>query len=495
MTKRNDIETAAMKAAPPHLLLALMMIWSANFITGCASRPKPEPPLPVPTTLFRADYFLGSPLSGSTAAAVPIATPTDSLDVQVRFVALENIPSTAYTPVGSRAVFLSSTGGGNAVLPAGELTRSASIADLKSPEKLASDLVAGHSGRTALMKQFMAALPSGVTATFAAIDPVPMLDLVTGKPASRSVRVMAWRPANTAAAPQIALEVSDLRSLENKKLEMRTELALFDLPKAEQTTTALIVPFQFSTTTGTTAGTTAGKAASKAIAVLIQISPGNGGASHIAATTDCLKQLAAARPTTMPMLATGEADSISAVIAAVQSLTPVSGRRASLAFLSDQTGAMICEDLAMEADDAVLAQLVQNIQAKVAARAIPQLDPKVGWLLDQTALELLTKLFNDDSNGISRMPAELKALLTTHTGEAGRHSSTLEDVLRGLSTREELDNRLLAQNLIFLEDSSPASRVRAFDWLNARHHAPAGYDPLGPSKARREALERAAGTP
>ena len=454
---------------------------------GCRPQPVPVPPLSSPTSSFQSNYFVGSPLSGATTAPVPVITPTDSLAVQVRFIALEKIPATSYSPVGSRAVFFSSSGAGAAVAPAGELTRYATIADLKSPEHLATDLVAGHCGQTAQMKHFSAALPPGMTATFAALDPMSMVDLVTGKPATRSVRVMAYRPVNPAGHPQIALELCDLFKA-NSNTQLRTELALFDLPETAQTVTAqtntaLIVPFQFNNT------------ATSAVAVLIQISPGNGDPAHIAATAECLKQLTEAHATTMPTLATGEADSFSAVVAAVQSLSPLQGRRSSLAFLSDQTGASLCEDLAMEADDAVLAQLVQNIQAKVAAHALQQVNPRVGWLLDKSALELLARRFDDDSNGMSRMPAELKALLTTHTGEAGRHSSTLDDVLRGVSSREELDNRLLAQNLIFLEDSSPAARVRAYDWLNARHHAPAEYDPLGPGKARREALEKAAGTP
>jgi hypothetical protein len=45
-----------------------------------------------------------------------------------------------------------------------------------------------------------------------------------------------------------------------------------------------------------------------------------------------------------------------------------------------------------------------------------------------------------------------------------------------------------------LEDSSPASRVRAFDWLTARGRAPAGYDPLGTPRQRRAALEHGLST-
>ena len=77
-----------------------------------------------------------------------------------------------------------------------------------------------------------------------------------------------------------------------------------------------------------------------------------------------------------------------------------------------------------------------------------------------------------------------------HAGEAGRHAASIEQLTRGVGGRADFDGRVLGENLIFLEDSSPSSRVRAYDWLQSHGHAPAGYDPLGPPKARRAALER-----
>jgi hypothetical protein len=64
-------------------------------------------------------------------------------------------------------------------------------------------------------------------------------------------------------------------------------------------------------------------------------------------------------------------------------------------------------------------------------------------------------------------------------------------MLRAANSRASLDARLVSENLIYLEDSSPSARVRANDWLAARGRAPAGFDPLGPPRQRREALERA----
>jgi hypothetical protein len=48
---------------------------------------------------------------------------------------------------------------------------------------------------------------------------------------------------------------------------------------------------------------------------------------------------------------------------------------------------------------------------------------------------------------------------------------------------------------VYLEDASPAARVRAYDWLNGKNLAPAGYDPLGSNKDRRAALDKATAVP
>ena len=52
--------------------------------------------------------------------------------------------------------------------------------------------------------------------------------------------------------------------------------------------------------------------------------------------------------------------------------------------------------------------------------------------------------------------------------------------------------RLIVENRIFLEDSSPSARARANDWLGTMGAAPAGFDPLADREQRRAALREAA---
>ena len=64
-------------------------------------------------------------------------------------------------------------------------------------------------------------------------------------------------------------------------------------------------------------------------------------------------------------------------------------------------------------------------------------------------------------------------VLLAHTGEAGRNGSSMTEILSDLSDRKELDSRLVAENMQYLEDSSPAARIRSYDWLSAPQ-GPAG---------------------
>ena len=141
------------------------------------------------------------------------------------------------------------------------------------------------------------------------------------------------------------------------------------------------------------------------------------------------------------------------------------------------------------ADDATLATLTQTILQRAADPGTPHTASALAWVLDDSAFELLARL-QAGQNGM-KLPPVLATVLTLHAGEAGRHASSLEDITRHLTSRMDLENHLTAENLVFLTDASPAARVRAYDWLKSRGRAPEGYDPLGPPRQRREALDKA----
>jgi hypothetical protein len=145
------------------------------------------------------------------------------------------------------------------------------------------------------------------------------------------------------------------------------------------------------------------------------------------------------------------------------------------------------------ADDPTLSAIAEAVM-----RAVTSTNPRpdgsaLGWLLDRATFGVL-----GEQLAAERLSPELTAVLTAYAGEAGRHASSIELIGKAgedAVTRDAFDAQLAAENLIFLEDNSPASRVRAYDWLTTRRLAPAGYNPLGTARERRLALDRALNAP
>jgi hypothetical protein len=186
---------------------------------------------------------------------------------------------------------------------------------------------------------------------------------------------------------------------------------------------------------------------------------------------------AGARPPTSPDEAT--------VNDLLSSIARPPTRRSATAYLAAWSGARFCEDVALSADDKTLAALATEFSPEIAKVAAEK--PAVGWRLDRITLSFINKLQND-----GELPPELAAILSDRAGEAGRHPSAMEEILRDVAGPVDLDQRLVATNRLYLEDSSPASRARAYDWLKNRnrHEEPAGYVPLSSSRDRRAALEK-----
>ena len=178
--------------------------------------------------------------------------------------------------------------------------------------------------------------------------------------------------------------------------------------------------------------------------------------------------------------------------ALIESVTPLlqdpRSQRRALLFVSAQTDAKILQDATLVADDAILARLAAAVTDQTAAGEAPTTPARLGLALDLVTLKVLGEL-----QSAGNVPEEQRSVLLRHAGEVGRSAGAIDDLLSAgaISSRADLEARLVAENLIALQDASPAARVRAFDWLEARGRAPEGYDPLAPPRQRRAALERA----
>jgi hypothetical protein len=258
---------------------------------------------------------------------------------------------------------------------------------------------------------------------------------------------------------------------------MRREIAIFDGPPAGQTGGALLLlPFRF-----TVGGT-------DAITAIIETGPGTASSLHEAAVARCISDTreAAAQVAKAQQEGPGRSTVGAGIGLAMTGLTRPELRRPSLVFLASEGDARLCGDTALAADDQTLSELTTRILRRRAAKALGNSRESFGWTLDLVTYYMLYDL---QANG--KLSKELSAVLVAYTGEAGRHPSSLEEIGLGVTSRADLEQRLEAENLIFLEDSSPSARIRAFEWLRARKAAPPGYDPLAPVKERRAALEKA----
>jgi hypothetical protein len=282
-----------------------------------------------------------------------------------------------------------------------------------------------------------------------------------------SIEEMA-APAQEFDASESAPEPSGRKPKpETPARQLQREMAVFEV--ADDQPVAMLIPFRFS--------------GASAIAVLIETTD----ASQNPQFDQTLSAMSAHLKTSRQADAAASGDPVlSGLRSALLSLGRVEARRAVLVFLADQTQASICQDIALVADDATLAALTERVQAGTSnAESVASVDA-IGWVLDRSALSLLA-----EQSAEGKLPPELAAVLSSQAGEAGRRADSLEEVLRGAGSRKDLAARLVAENLIYLEDPSPGARVRAYDWLSARKLAPEGYDPMGDVRQRREALERA----
>jgi hypothetical protein len=531
----------------------LLLAW-LTVAAGCSSGKKP-PPAPPPAIALSVDHYVGTPLTGPRQQPPP-ATTTDAADVRVVVGLLAEVPRQVpgLQPIGTRAALLTATLGDRAVIASPRLAAESLVAEGDAAEALLSAARGGGLGPFAELTTLTGALPPQITAQFLAADPPGSMppgrqvevELFTppqrgAAPTTSPATSPATAPGTAAAAPGAAnagiantpasnvlltLGVTDLADLppppsattepsaDDVALKpkekptrrrrgsaaapppapavprvMRQESILLKQPLAPATDgrVALVVPFRFS-------GSTA-----KAMLLVVQVRPGaaaEDAAAHAQATRRALAnatksgEAVAASSKLLPSALPPAADVRAGAFAVLARASDDSSRRAALLYLADRTDSPAAADVALVADGPTLVALSQAI-GEGATKTDPKLaaaDP--GWLVDRTTLGLLSQRLSTET-----LSPELTAALVRRAGDLARRPDGLADLLKTATGTKDLDNRIEAENLIALEDSAPAARVRAYDYLASRGKAPAGYDPLGPARERRAALEKAMSAP
>jgi hypothetical protein len=470
-------------------ILRYLLLGIVGAAIGCAGNKAPPPPLVAPGAGIELAHFSGSALSGPTTQPVQAIGADQAWLVDVSIYAMERMPRAAMRSVGTQARLIVATQGGEPVLPSTELAAASRCGFGAEAEAFVSALDSGALGRTTKIGAQRGAMLPGLALAARTTDPGaqddssgPWRGVVVSRPAAPSGDLELALVMQDLVAPAPA-DVDAAEVAQRPAPILQRELALMDRSPPLSTdgaTAAFVVPLRM-----------AGGAA-EAVAAIVRVRPSPSAQDADEVYAESMREVAQSieRERAQAHVVPRGLDDAQSYRAALDALAYPANRRRSMAYLADQTGAPICLDVALVADDAALEELSSHIREATAAPQATGDRAALGWALDRAALALLAA-----RSGAERAPPELAAVLVAHAGEAGRHAGSMEEVQGSAATRQDLEARLVAENYVFLEDNSPASRVRAYDWLLARGRAPEGYDPLASNRERRDALERALASP
>ena len=161
-------------------------------------------------------------------------------------------------------------------------------------------------------------------------------------------------------------------------------------------------------------------------------------------------------------------------------------QRGALHYITRQSP--FAHELVMAAPRPLIQDLAQAVVAAFDQNEFPTAN--IPWTLERLAYGVVLQSWEK-----GELSPAVQALLTVHTGQVGRDLTTLRSVLQQSTGLKTFENQLKQENTIYLQDISPAARVRAYQWLLAHKAAPPGFDPLGTAQQRRASLAEAATAP
>ena len=407
--------------------------------------------------------------------------PVTGGDVRFEVVAFEVLPEDFLSPLSSEATLLTSLGGGDSLPPSVRSNKGARFGRTPADaSEFRRRLDAGEFGRSQRLGDLVSALSPGTTASFIAASRLTQdLSQVRGPVRERLEMRVALDSASRLRLALVLVDVDngppELPALEGSPPPaapadariLYTETAYFEVePEGGRHAAILLSMSPFDEHEGVALG----------LIVEADVSPAAAGAFAM----DKPPGLSAGAPIDEPAWP--------GLGSAIEALARADRQRSALAFLARETGATLAYDASLSLDDELLGSLAGRICEAAAALPAPHDAPTAGWLVErETYLYLL-----ETSDRAETVGSQARGLLLAHAGEIGRYPSSLREVVTAAKDQESLAAALRHENLLFLEDNSPSSRVRAFDWLAQRGQVIEGYDPLGPRKERRDALRRAA---
>jgi hypothetical protein len=452
----------------------LLLLAAAAAAAGCSAAPPAPPPFQAPRAFTYVTHFAGSPLAGpgaATAAATATATeaaagapavdPSTALQVEVALLALDALPLDDLDPIAVHARVRLAPDAKAPLAATPRLLAGARAGSIPDRATYLRRLERREKAHAAPLDDLRGALPRGVTAAFEAVrDAGPPAS--SGERARERLAVLVHRV--DADVVEVAVEVEGKAAREGGGLER--ELAVLERrPLGGGGALALIVPSPFSGE--------AARALVAAVAVGPPPPPGSpDAAAHREATGACAADLAraaalgaarAAAPPPAPARAGPPPD----LAAARSGLLDGRRQRAVLVGLAHACGARLAEDVALEEDDALVAEVAGAVRAALVAKPVADDDPAVRWIVERAATERVLPHLAPDAP-----PRPLDSILARRAGALGRARAALAAALEAATDAEDFARRLEAGNRALLEDPDPAVRARASEWLEAPGQSP-----------------------
>lgn len=152
-------------------------------------------------------------------------------------------------------------------------------------------------------------------------------------------------------------------------------------------------------------------------------------------------------------------------------------RRSALVYLGAVTGARLTEHVALVARPDLLRDIAAVLEGNkdLPSRSLLPL------VLEHATVAVLADR--------DRLDGPLYAVVVHWAGAGTDALDAIEELMLGMVSLSDLDALLVSENVYALDDASPALRLRAYEWLEARGRAPDDYPVLGDADARRAALE------
>ncbi|MCB9897682.1 MAG: hypothetical protein H6825_06745 [Planctomycetes bacterium] len=448
-------------------------------VAACGPEPRPEyRPYATPIEL---DAAPGSPLTGPTAGPLPSDDPDAALRLHVGVLGLADADTTSTSPLDAKVVLVVARPDATPLRPTTSGDQGLRLAAGDERDALASAIELGELGRVDLLAEATAAVPLGAMVLLTLgdpDDPRTALTFAVWREDAPRLAVLARRPS---------LPTDPLGAADDALDAMRD-----DAPRKPRPTRAPSPsewPLQVAVLSPTVLPT-GGRCsivvprpqpgwpnASLVVQLELTAAPRRGDeerADHEAALQLCRDLCARA----VEHVATRSRVPATGLSGALSALSSPARRGPALVYLASSTGARLAEDVALAGDSLLVSDVAHDVLAE------PVTDAELGFRLERSAL---LRLADRAENG--EMPPAQDALLTLGAGQLARDPAVLTELVAQAVDLADLRALLVDENLAFLEDAEPSARVRAYDWLDARDLAPAGYDPLGPRDERRAALD------